>query len=301
MQRLEHRFIAMGGPCRFRIDHQDEHHALAAVETAESEVRRLEQKYSRYLADSLTTRINAAAGSGTPVPIDAETAGLLDYGDTLFRESRELFDLSSGVLRQAWDFKQGRLPEQSQLDELLPLIGWDKVQWDTSSILLPLPGMEIDFGGCVKEYASDSAISTLRHQGIEHALVDLSGDIAVTGTQGNGAPWQIGIRHPREQAHAIAQVPLARGGLASSGDYERCLEIDGQRYAHILNPYTGWPVHGLVAVSVISEQCLVAGSTATIAMLKPTQEALDWLASLGLPWLAIDAELRCHGTLKLPD
>lgn len=301
MPRLEHRFIAMGGPCRFRIDHQNEHHALAAAESAEFEVRRLEQKYSRYLDDSLTSQINSAAGSGKPVPIDAETAGLLDYADTLYRESDQLFDLSSGVLRRAWDFKQGGLPSQDQLDALLPLIGWDKIQWDESSILLPEHGMEIDFGGCVKEYASDSAVSALRHQGIEHALVDLSGDIAVTGTQGNGSPWLIGIRHPRQKAHAIAQVPLREGGLASSGDYERCLEIDGQRYAHILDPQTGWPVRGLVGVSVISEQCLVAGSTATIAMLKPAGEALEWLAALGLPWLAIDAELRCHGTLKLPD
>jgi thiamine biosynthesis lipoprotein len=301
MKRLEHRFIAMGGPCRFRIDHTNEHHAVAAVETAELEVRRLESKYSRYLQGSLTSQINANAGGTKPTPIDEETASLLDYADTLYRESDGLFDLTSGVLRQAWNFKEGGLPEQHQLDSLLPLIGWDKVQWDQSSILLTEPGMEIDFGGCVKEYAADSAVSTLRRQDIDHALVDLSGDIAVTGPQANASHWQVGIRHPRKQTHAIAQVSLSKGGLASSGDYERCLEIDGRRYAHILNPQTGWPVEGLIAVSVLSQQCLVAGSSATIAMLKPEQEALQWLDELGLPWLAVDSQLCCHGTLKLAD
>jgi len=92
-------------------------------------------------------------------------------------------------------------------------------------------------------------------------------------------------------------VMLPAGGLASSGDYERCIEIDGIRYGHILHPHTGWPVSGLVAVSVLASQCLVAGSSATIAMLKPASEALDWLDKLGLPWLAIDAQLSCHGTL----
>ncbi len=95
----------------------------------------------------------------------------------------------------------------------------------------------------------------------------------------------------------MARVLLPEGGLASSGDYERCLEIDGKRYGHILHPRTGWPAQGLVAVSVLAGQCLVAGSSATIAMLKPADEALDWLEKLGLPWLAIDAELCCHGTL----
>jgi thiamine biosynthesis lipoprotein len=95
----------------------------------------------------------------------------------------------------------------------------------------------------------------------------------------------------------LAGVHLPEGGLASSGDYERCLHIDGKRYGHILHPRTGWPVQGLVAVSVLAEQCLVAGSSATIAMLKPAGEALDWLDNLGLPWLAIDADLNCHGSL----
>ena len=152
----------------------------------------------------------------------------------------------------------------------------------------------------MKEYASDSAAAALASLGIERGLVDLAGDMAVVGVGSVARPWPIGIRHPAAPKQAVAGIELATGGLASSGDYERCLHIDGRRYGHILSPVTGWPVRGLAAVSVLAPQCLVAGGSATIAMLKPQAEALDWLAELGLAWLAVDAGLRCHGTLQRP-
>lgn len=299
MDHLEHRFKAMGGLCRFRLDCPTGDIVLQAIDRAEAEVRRLEAKYSRYRPDSLTSRINRAAGS-TAVAIDDETVRLLGFADTLWQQSDGLFDLTSGILRRAWDFKSGRLPRQAEIDRLLPLIGWDCVEWDEASICLPRAGMEIDFGGCVKEYASDSAAAVLAAHGIQRGLVDLSGDIAVVGAGSLSEPWPIGVRHPAAGAsRAVATVSLARGGLASSGDYERCIRIDGQRYGHILSPVSGWPVQGLVAVSVIAEQCLVAGGSATIAMLQPETEALAWLERLGLPWLAVDSRLHCHGDIEV--
>jgi thiamine biosynthesis lipoprotein len=297
MQRVEHSFKAMGGPGRLRLETDDKASAELAIAAAVAEIQRLERKYSRYLDNSLTSAINRAAGAGSPVPIDGETVGLLNYASTVWRESNGLFDLTSGVLRRAWDFRSGRCPEQSEIDALLPLVGWDQVQWDQDSVYLPAAGMELDFGGCVKEYAADSAAAQLRHHGVCSALVDLAGDMAALGAPADAAGWPVGIRHPIEKDNAVAKVLIPEGGLASSGDYERCLEIDGKRYGHILHPRTGWPVGGLVAVSVLAGQCLVAGSSATIAMLKPTDEALEWLENLGLPWLAIDAGLNCHGSL----
>lgn len=298
MVRVEHNFSAMGGPCRLRLEVDDEALAQAAIKAAVTEIARLEQKYSRYIEDSLTTQINRAAGGGQPVPLDGETAGLLSYADTAWRESEGLFDLTSGVLRKAWDFKSGRCPGQREIDALLPLVGWEQVHWDQESAYLPKAGMELDFGGCVKEYAADSAAAQLRQHGVTSALVDLAGDMATIGCPAGATGWPVGIRNPAEKDNAVARVLLPEGGLASSGDYERCLHIEGKRYGHILHPGTGWPVQGLVAVSVIAPQCLVAGSSATIAMLQPEDAALLWLQRLGLPWLAIDANLDCHGSLQ---
>ena len=301
MVRIEHTFKAMGGPCSLRLDVDDNAAAGVAIKAGVEEVARLERKYSRYRDDSLTSKINHAAGAGIPVPIDQETSALLGYANTVWRESQGLFDLTSGVLRLAWDFKSGRCPEQVDIDALLPLVGWDLVQRDEGSVYLPKVGMELDFGGCVKEYAADSAAMQLRRCGVTSALIDLAGDMAVIGTPQCDASglsgWPVGIRHPVEKGGAVASVRLPEGGLASSGDYERCMYVDEKRYGHILHPLTGWPVQGLIAVSVLAEQCLVAGSSATIAMLKPVDEALEWLENLGLPWLAIDADLDCHGSL----
>ena len=99
MQRVEHRFKAMGGPCLLRLELDDEERAETAIAAAVTEVQRLEHKYSRYIEDSLTSQINCSAGTGTPVPIDTETAGLLNYADTVWRESDGLFDLTSEIGR----------------------------------------------------------------------------------------------------------------------------------------------------------------------------------------------------------
>jgi thiamine biosynthesis lipoprotein len=288
----------MGGPCRLRLFCEGD--AQGYIEAAEAEVERLEACYSRYRPDSLTSRINAAAGKD-PVAIDEETAGLLNYADTLWRESKGLFDLTSGILRRSWNFRAGRVPTQDEITALLPLIGWDKVIWTQASVRLPEPGMEIDFGGVVKEYACDSVANILRSHGLKHGLVDLAGDIVAIGSQADGTAWPIGIRHPEYGDRAIAHIPLNNAALASSGDYERRLVIDGERFGHILDPRTGWPVRGLVAVSVVAEQCLVAGSAATVAMLKPETQGLEWLESLGLPWLAVDSQLTCHGSVANAD
>jgi thiamine biosynthesis lipoprotein len=297
MRRVEHSFKAMGGPCRMRLEVDDEACADTAIAAAVAEVQRLESKYSRYREESLTSQINRAAGTCQPVAVDSETVGLLNYAHTLWCESDGLFDLTSGVLRRAWDFRSGRCPAQREIDALLPLVGWDLVVRDQDSVYLPRAGMELDFGGCVKEYAADSAAMQLRQHRVSAALVDLAGDMAAVGAPAGMAGWPVGIRHPLEKDSAVARVLLPEGGLASSGDYERCLQIEGKRYGHILNPRTGWPTQGLVAVSVLAGQCLVAGSSATIAMVKPATEALAWLEQLGLPWLAIDADLVCHGRL----
>ena len=295
---VDHQFRAMGGPCRLRFACADEALAGQVIAAAETEVRRLEQKYSRYLPDSLTSTINRAAGAQQAVPIDGETAGLLGFADTLWQQSGGLFDLTAGILRRAWDFKSGHLPAQSAIDQFTAVDRLAAGAVGCSPLIrLPAAGMEIDFGGCVKEYACDSVAAVLARHGVERGLVDLAGDMAGVGLGCAAEPWPVGIRDPRRPGAAIATFSLAGGSLASSGDYERCMVVDGRRYGHILNPLTGWPVQGLAAVSIAAPQCLVAGGSATIAMLKPEPEALAWLAELGLPWFAVDAALACHGEL----
>jgi thiamine biosynthesis lipoprotein len=284
----------MGGPCEVRLYATGDAQAERAARAAEVEVRRLEARYSRYRGDSIATRINRSAGSGQSIELDAESAALIDYAHAAWEQSEGLFDISSGVLRRAWDFKLARVPDQARIGEVLTLVGWHKVRWRSPRIELPVAGMELDFGGYVKEYAADCAAATARACGALHGFVELGGDIALIGPHPDGAPWEIGIRNPRDPARAIATIALSRGAIASSGDYERFFECDEKRYSHLLDPRSGWPVQGLAAVSVVAEECLIAGTATTIAMLKGESEGLKWLQQLGLPYLCIDPGGGAH-------
>ena len=262
--------------------------AAATAEAAINEVTRIEAKYSRYAADSVVSRINAAAGIA-PVYIDEETSHLFDYASVCYEQSGGLFDITSGVLRRAWDFRADRPPARAAITPLLPLIGWSRVERTSSRIFLPQHGMEIDFGGFGKEYAVDRAATVLFSSGLRHAFVSLGGDVMVTGPRANGEPWQLGIRHPREPAGVIAQLPIASGAVATSGDYERYLDFGGRRYSHILDPRTGESVSCFQSVTVLAPSCLVAGSVSTIAMLKGETDAVRWLGDSGAAYFALDA------------
>ena len=127
-----------------------------------------------------------------------------------------------------------------------------------------------------------------REASLASGLVDLGGDLAVVGPHPDGSPWQVGIRNPRRPSEAIARIALSSGGIATSGDYERCMVVDGVRYSHLLDPRTGESFRGGPAsVSVTAPLCLVAGAATTIAMLHAEAESAHFLAELGLPHLVI--------------
>ena len=161
-----------------------------------------------------------------------------------------------------------------------------------------MPGMELDLGGVVKEYAADAAAIVARRAGIRHGLVNLGGDICVVGPQPGGDPWRIGIVHPMFTDSALATVSLIDGALTTSGSYERYVEIEGTRYSHLIDPRTGLPVKGLLSVSVAAPQAIVAGSVTSIALLQPPEEGLNWLERCNSPFLAIDSRLNSYGHLR---
>jgi thiamine biosynthesis lipoprotein len=293
-----HRFQAMASACAVHVQAETAAASAMIAIAAEAEVRRIEARYSRYRDDSELARINRVAAAGGATEIDAETAGLIAFAKACFQSSEGAFDISSGLLRQAWNFSSPQLPQQRGIDALLPRVGLDKVTLSDGRLSFAQAGMELDLGGLGKEYAADRAAEVCCELEAKHGFVDLGGDIRVIGPQANGQPWRIGIRDPRDATAVVAQVALDGGALATSGDYERFIEVGGRRYCHILDPRTGWPAQGLSSVTVISQRCLVAGSLATSAMLKGGAGA-DWLESLGVRHIAIDDRGRCSGTEPL--
>ena len=285
MPRYIFSFSAMSCRNELQIYADSPAQARVARDEVVAEVTRIEQQWSRYRSDSMLSRINAAAGQAA-VSVDEETAALLDYAQAAFASSEGRFDISSGVLRRAWHFDSGQLPAPASIAALLPLVGWPHIHWQAPMISLPLAGMEIDFGGLGKEYAADRAASLLAGRGLA-ALVNLGGDMVATGPRPGGEPWQIGIRSPTQAESLAATIPLYSGALATSGDYERCITVNGRRYGHILDPHTGWPVpDGPASVSILAPNCLVAGTLATIAMLHG-KGAEHWLQQAAVPHFII--------------
>ncbi len=285
-------FKAMASTCEVVIADTDEQAMFAKAQEAIAEVRRIEVKYSRYRPDSIVSRINAQAG-GDAVSCDEETVALFDYAAALHQASNGLFDITAGILRQAWDFKSQRVPAADELHVLCERIGWHKAERAGDRFRLPQAGMEIDFGGFGKEYAADRAAAVLEAAGVTNGYVNLGGDIRVLGPKPDGQAWVMGIQDPRQHDKIAASIPLTAGALATSGDYERYFETDGLRYCHILNPRTGMPVSYWRSISVLAPLTALAGSCTTIGMLKEG-DALAYLRQTGLRFLAIDQQGIVH-------
>ena len=243
---------------------------MAAAESlaglAANEAWRIEDKFSRYLDGNVVHRINASNGS--TVSVDRETVDLLNFANVLFDLSDGLFDITSGVLRRVWTFDgSDRVPEDEAIRKLLPLIGWGRASWNPPELTL-LPGMEIDLGGIGKEYAVDRAILRLQEDARSPCLLNLGGDLAVTGPPTRSEAWTIGIEGI-DASPTETSLQLRQGALATSGDARRFVQKNGIRYSHVLNPLTGWPVRGAAAsITVAADTCVQAGMLSTLAMLK---------------------------------
>ncbi|KGJ91981.1 FAD:protein FMN transferase [Colwellia psychrerythraea] len=268
------RFNAMASPCEVIIQTQDKRLAMQVAQCVSREVWRIEDKYSRYDERSICSRINSSTGE--KVAIDEETFLLLNFAEQCYQLSDGLFDLSSGVLRKVWSFDGAsgecqHFPEVSDVSQLLRLVGWNRVVYDQKTITLP-PSMELDFGGIGKEYAVDRSILLAKKLTDEPMLVNLGGDLAVTGPRLNGQPWQVAIEHPDCDALGQPQdmiVALKQGALATSGDARRYLIKEGVRYGHVLNAKTGWPIiNAPRSITTVAPQCIQAGILATLALLQ---------------------------------
>ena len=274
-------FTAMASPCDVIIEGGDQRQAEKLVIATSEEAWRIEHKFSRYRDDSVTQRINTAAGAA--IEVDQETARLLDFADVLYRLSDGLFDVTSGVLRRAWRFDQSdNIPTQTQIDALLPIIGWDRVSWNQKQLQLE-PNMEIDFGGIGKEYAVDRCAQLVRGLSDASVLINFGGDLAITRPRKDRDPWTIG-RLSSERTAPVGVIQLKQGALATSGDAHRYLLKDGKRYGHVLNPKTGWPIEDPPhTVSVAAPTCVEAGMLSTLALLQG-KRAEEFLKAQQVPY-----------------
>lgn len=276
-------FTAMASPCEVLLSSRDHSAALELGTLASQEAQRVEKKFSRYRDDSVTAWIHE--NRGARIRVDEETASLIDFASQCFDLSDGLFDITSGVLRRAWQFDgSDRVPEAAAIRRLLPLVGFNKLDWRSPYLLLP-SGMELDFGGIGKEYAVDRAHDLLAAARAAPFLINFGGDLRANRPPPHG-PWQVGIERPDTDREATMILDLEHGALATSGDSRRYLLKNGIRYGHILDPRTGWPVPDAPrSVTVAASSCTEAGLLSTLALLNGAR-ASEFLEEQGVRfWL----------------
>ena len=270
-------FRALGTNCQIKFRQDDDREALQFAADALGWLGSFEKKFSRFLPDSIVSRINAAAGREW-VAVDSEVEQLLNIADELFDRTQGILDATMLPLLKVWNWKvvHEKLPEQAEVEQALALTGWGRVQRRAGEIFLPEAGMGLDFGGFGKELAVDAIGKIAREAGIKDILIDLGRDVYASGGNGSHPFWYIGIEDGREPGACWGGLAISDRAVSSSGNYARQLTHAGVRYGHILDPRTGWPVNnGMQAVTVVARTCLEAGIYSTAVFVLGAQKGLE--------------------------
>jgi FAD:protein FMN transferase len=296
VDKSEIRLHVFGRACHLVIDNTDGR-GTDLLNLCQNELERLESKFSAYLPDSITSHINQSAGTGSFIPLDAEARSLFQYVDALWHESKHIFDPTTRILHDCYNHSGGLLASHSKLDGLLKMVGWGNVEITDSGAHMSRKGMLVDLNSCIRPYALDSVRKLLLHNDVNNAYLELDQEVATIGKQPDGANWLVGVRVPKNSRAAIVRLKLNHKGFAIRGDFEHPVAHDGELFGRALSPVDGHPIPGLLSVAVIADNCLTACSAASVARLKTEATGLKWLDKLGLPWMAVDRQLNCHGPL----
>lgn len=245
--------------------------AREALGRAEQELRDLELKMSVTIPLSELSRLNRAK-VGEPVPLSPQVLEVLRAARTLTQQTRNTFDPTCGPLFDLW--KQAglrkRAPTREEVKQALDHCGWKHWAIEEEGARRLDEGAAIGLGGIGKGYAVDRAVDVLRGPGIVSGLVDLGGHIRFFGRPPGGGPWRIDVRDPFDADKALCTLTMTAGGVCTSGNYERYIEIDGRRFNHVVDPRTGWPADLVPSATVVAPAAITCeGWTKCLSVLGP--------------------------------
>lgn len=229
----------------------------SAANEAFEEVHHLDHLLSNYIPDSEVSRLNRRAASG-PVKVSRELFDLLERCRDDNRKSEGTFDITVGPLMKVWGFYRdsGHLASHAAVQKAMKTVGWRNVLLDpaTLSVRFTKPGVNLDFGGVGKGYAVDRMVQMLREHGVRSALVSAGGSsiYGIGSPPGHPQGWHIPIRDPKNEKGVVGEVDLKNDSISTSGGYEKFFWADGRVYSHIMDPRTGFPAEGMLAVSIVS-------------------------------------------------
>ncbi|MFN8354111.1 MAG: FAD:protein FMN transferase [Spirosomataceae bacterium] len=269
----------MGNRFEISVVSDDKAWAEARIDDAVEEIRRIERLLTTFDEQSQTCQINKMAGIA-PVEVDQEVFELIERSLRISAVTQGAFDITYGSIdKRLWNFDttMSSLPDPAVAKQMVRLINYKNVVLDASArtVFLKETGMRIGFGGIGKGYAAERARQILKQKGVESGIVNASGDLTTWGKQPNGKPWTIGIAHPDMASMPFSYVEVSEMAVATSGNYEKYVMINGKRYSHTIDPKTGMPVSGIKSVTIISPNAEIADAMATPVMVMGTRVGLD--------------------------
>jgi len=274
--------------------------AEKAIDTAFSEIEKLEKLFNFFSPESELSLINKNAGI-SEVKVSQDTLDILDKTLYVSEKTEGAFDATIGAVITLYDFYKKVKPEDSSIKKNLSFVNYRYLMIDRnkSTAFLKKRGMHIDLGGISKGYAADKAVETLKRNRIHSGLVSVAGDIKAFGLKPDGRPWKIGIRNPRakgQEDDIMATIELTDTAISTSGDYERSFINDGKRYHHLLNPRTGYPAEGCQSVSIITKECAFTDAFATGIFILGPEKGIKTLEKMGFDGVIVDSQGKVHTT-----
>lgn len=263
LYRYELEFPAMGVTFKFTGYADDEEVAKTAFDAARKRIDEIESAITSYNPDSEAMRLTASAPHSDPVPVSNDLWAMLRYSDRHFLNSHGTFDPTIGKVIDLWRrARQERiLPRNDRIADALNSSGMDNVQLGNKEAYILVEGMKLDFGGLGKGYAADQAVQVLRSNGVKYCLVDASGDIRCTDAAPGRQSWRVEMNTGMEiKTQTLSLVNMA---VATSGDINQFVNIDGERYSHIIDPRTGMAITGSRAVTVLAQDAITADALAS--------------------------------------
>jgi FAD:protein FMN transferase len=289
----------MGNRFQLSAVGDNEKRAYDCIDKGIAEIQRIEKLLTTFNEESETALINRNAGI-SPVCVSEETFNIIERSVRISRITQGAFDITYGsVDKSLWNFdtNMNSLPDSITAKKMTRLINYRHIELDKSnySVMLREKGMRIGFGGIGKGYAAERAKFVMKENGVRSGIVNASGDMTTWGFQPNGNPWTIGIADPDLKGKAFSYMNITDMAVATSGNYEKFIVVNGRKYSHTINPKTGLPVSGIKSVTIISPSAEIADAMATPVMIMGIVPGLDMVNQINnLEAIVIDDENKIY-------
>lgn len=267
MQKYSQSLKLMGNNFTITVVAENKVNGMNYISLAIDEIRRIENLLTTYESSSQTNFINNNAGI-KPVTVNQEVYNLIERSIGISKITQGAFDISYGSIdKSLWNFDKSMtsLPDPKEALKMVYLIDYRNIILDkkNTTVFLKEKGMRIGFGGIGKGYAAEMAKKILIMNNVKSGIINASGDLTTWGTQPDGKQWTIGIANPDLPTAVFSYMEISNKAVATSGNYEKYVMIDGKKYSHTIDPKTGLPITGIKSVTVISVNAEFADAIAT--------------------------------------